>query len=80
MSNELHISYGEELKIQQFRLNCLKQGIVDGIVWEEGIPYYLNEYAVFTGGEPKTLVDNGRMISEIVKLQIKKRKESRESA
>jgi hypothetical protein len=75
MSNELHVKFGEELKIQAFRLHCLENGICDGVVYEDGTAFHLNEYANFTyGAVPETLNENIRMIGAIIKLQSAKRK------
>jgi hypothetical protein len=74
MRNELHIKFGEELKIQAFRLHCLENGISDGVVYEDGVAFPMNEYANFGKHYPETLNENVRLIGAIIKLQSAKRK------
>lgn len=75
---EIHVTYGENIKIQEFRLHCLVNGIEDGVVYEDRIPYPLNRYAVWIGKtEPRSIRDEGDIINQIIKEQIKKRKAER---
>jgi hypothetical protein len=75
----LNCTYGEVLKILDFRLECILNGYV-GTVIEDGVEYPMNEYAVFTGKEPRTVEHEGRYTALIINAQIKKRKHERSTA
>jgi hypothetical protein len=78
-NNELHVTYGEVLRIDEFRLFCLENNIADGVVYEDGTPYPMNEYAVWINQKcPKSLEDNSRIISKILSAQVQKRKAEKE--